>query len=364
MYYSVVYNINNFVLQSKFNNKFIRKIIKLVMNSSKATKNRGFLSLPKNIVEPIISFSSVSKSYKDVAALQEASFEIKEGDIFGYIGPNGAGKTTTLKILVGLISDFTGEVEIQGQSIKNRSDYSSLIGYLPQDVGFQEWRTVNHTLITFGLLSGMTKADLDVRIPEVLQLVGLTDAHRRKIKHLSGGMKQKLLLAQALLHNPPILILDEPLSGLDPTSRFQLKNILKRLADTKVTIIFSSHILEDVEGIATTIGIISQGRIVKIGKPHELQEELVTGEAVVISGENLTSYIDMIKKLPIVADIESISNTDRIIVRFTSETELNIGLLELMNFLSSNRIVVTNFNHMKPSLEQVYLKYVTEGSDQ
>jgi ABC-2 type transport system ATP-binding protein len=317
------------------------------------------------IGDTIIKFTDVSKNYKDVLALQKASFQIKEGDIFGYIGPNGAGKTTTLKILVGLISDYTGDVEIKGQNIKGQTDYSSLIGYLPQDVGFQEWRTVEHALRTFGLLSGLTKADLDQRIPEVLQIVGLEDAQRRKIKHLSGGMKQKLLLAQALLHNPPILILDEPLSGLDPTSRFQLKNILKRLADTKVTIIFSSHILEDVEGIATTIGIISQGKIVKIGKPQELQEELVIGDAVVVSGEDIADYIASIEKLSIVDKVEPItSDTNRITIRFTSETELNNGLLELMDFFSSNRIIVTNFNHMKPSLEQVYLKYVTEGSDQ
>lgn len=310
--------------------------------------------------EPIIEFNEISKSYKDVIALRGVSFSIQEGDIFGYIGPNGAGKTTTLKILVGLISDYTGDVKIKGQSIKNQSNFSNLIGYLPQDVGFQEWRTVDHALRTFGLLSGMTRNELDQRIPEVLQLVGLVEAHRRKIKHLSGGMKQKLLLAQAMLHNPSILILDEPLSGLDPTSRFQLKNILKRLADTKVTIIFSSHILEDVEGIATTIGIISQGVLVKIGKPQELQEELVAGDAVVVTGEDLGSKVDEIKKLPKVAKVDYNAEANRMIIHFTPTTELNDGLLELMNFFSSNCIVVTNFNHLKPSLEQVYLKYVTE----
>jgi ABC-2 type transport system ATP-binding protein len=317
------------------------------------------------IGDTIIKFTNVTKNYKDVLALQNASFEIKEGDIFGYIGPNGAGKTTTLKILVGLISDYIGDVEIKCKNIKDQTDYSSLIGYLPQDVGFQEWRTVDHALRTFGLLSGLTKTDLDQRIHEVLQIVGLVDAQRRKIKHLSGGMKQKLLLAQALLHNPQILILDEPLSGLDPTSRFQLKNILKRLADTKVTIIFSSHILEDVEGIATTIGIINQGKIVKIGKPQDLQEELVIGDAVVVSGDDIANHISTIKKLSIVDKVETItSDENRIIIQFTSETELKNGLLELMDFFSSNRIVITSFNHMKPSLEQVYLKYVTEGSDQ
>ncbi|NHK32427.1 MAG: ABC transporter ATP-binding protein [Asgard group archaeon] len=316
--------------------------------------------LSKTKSEPIIEFNEISKSYRDVKALRGVSFSIKEGDIFGYIGPNGAGKTTTLKILVGLISNYIGEVKIKGKSIKEHPNFSSLIGYLPQDVGFQEWRTVDHALRTFGLLSGMARKELDLRIPEVLQIVELNDVLRRKIKHLSGGMKQKLLLAQALLHKPSILILDEPLSGLDPTSRFQLKNTLKRLADTNVTIIFSSHILEDVEGIATTIGIINQGVLVKIGKPQELQEELVAGDAVVVMGEDLAIYVDKIQKLPIVAKIDYNTETNRMIIRFNPTTELKDGLLELMNFFSSNNIVITNFNHLKPSLEQVYLKYVTE----
>ncbi|NHJ38580.1 MAG: ABC transporter ATP-binding protein [Asgard group archaeon] len=319
--------------------------------------------MSKKSSEPIIQFIEVFKNYKDIKALRGISFSIQEGEIFGYIGPNGAGKTTTLKIIVGLISDYTGNVVIKGESIKEQVNFSRLIGYLPQDVGFQEWRTVDHALRTYGLLSGMTRTELNQRIPEVLDQVGLVDALRRKIKHLSGGMKQKLLLAQALLHNPSILILDEPLSGLDPTSRFQLKNTLKRLADTNVTIIFSSHILEDVEGIATTIGIISQGLLVKIGKPQELQKELIAGDAVVVTGENLASKVDDLEKLPIVANVEIIPDVDRIIIHLTPTTMLNDGLLELMNFFSSNRIVVTNFNHLKPSLEQVYLKYVTEGSN-
>ncbi|MHA1532980.1 MAG: ABC transporter ATP-binding protein [Candidatus Heimdallarchaeota archaeon] len=169
--------------------------------------------------ELIIEFLNVSKNYKDVQALREASFSIKQGDIFGYIGPNGAGKTTTLKILVGLISDYSGEVKINNESIKDQSNFSQQIGYLPQDVGFQEWRTIDHALVTFGRLSGMSKEELHQRIPEVLELVGLLDARKRKIRHLSGGMQQKLKLAQALLHKPSILVLDEPMSGLDPTRR-------------------------------------------------------------------------------------------------------------------------------------------------
>jgi len=317
------------------------------------------LSLEKN--EPIIEFSNVSKNYKDVQALRGASFSINQGDIFGYIGPNGAGKTTTLKILVGLISDYSGEVKINNKIIKDRSNFSQEIGYLPQDVGFQEWRTVDHALVTFGRLSGMSKDDLNLRIPEVLELVGLLDARKRKIKHLSGGMQQKLKLAQALLHNPSVLVLDEPMSGLDPTSRWQMKNTIKQLAQTNVTIVFSSHILEDVEGIATTIGIINQGVVVKIGDPLVLQKELVGGEAVIAIGDSLTEKTDLILSLPFVSEVTSPPNsTDQVTILFAPETDLNNNLKQLQEFFVKNKIVLRNFNYLKPSLEQVYLKYVME----
>lgn len=319
------------------------------------------ISLSQEKNEPIIEFLNISKNYKDVQALRDTSFSVKQGDIFGYIGPNGAGKTTTLKIFVGLISDYSGELKINSELIKDQTNPKQLIGYLPQDVGFQEWRTIDHALVTFGRLSGMSKDDLKQRIPQVLELVGLLDARKRKIRHLSGGMQQKLKLAQALLHNPSILILDEPMSGLDPTSRWQMKNVIKQLAQTNVTIIFSSHILEDVEGLATTIGIINQGVVVKIGDPLELQKELVGGNAVIAIGENIVNYIDQIKALSVVADVTfPPSDPSQVTIVFKPDIILDDGLILLMEFFSSNKIVIQNFNYLKPSLEQVYLKYVME----
>ena len=266
--------------------------------------------MSKTTQETIIEFKDVFKSYKDVAALRGVSFSIQKGDIFGYIGPNGAGKTTTLKILVGLISDYSGELLINGELQTVQSIPGDIIGYMPQDVGFQEWRTVNHALVTFGLLSGLSRIVLNERIPEILQLVGLTEARNRKIKHLSGGMQQKLKLAQALLHNPPILILDEPMSGLDPTSRWQMKNIIRQLAQKDITIIFSSHILREVEDIATTIGIINQGVIAKLGRPQDLQDELSGGEAIEVFGPELASKAEDLGKLTCVERVDSNQEQD------------------------------------------------------
>lgn len=313
--------------------------------------------------KPIIEFANVSKKYKEVEALKDASFTINKGDIFGYIGHNGAGKTTTLKILVGLIRDYSGEVLIAGESLQGHMDLSNLIGYLPQDVGFQEWRTVDHALMTFGLLSGMKKSEVTQRIPEILELVGLTEVRHRKIKYLSGGMQQKLKLAQALIHDPEVLILDEPMSGLDPTSRYQMKNIIRTLAESEKTILFSSHILGDVADIATTIGIIKDGEIKRIGTPLELQEELTEGDAIELVGHNLADSIEQINSLPNVEQVTLSSNShDRVVVTFSTETNIDDAIIQLMAFLSENKIAIQNFNYLKPSLEQVYLKYMAGGT--
>ena len=148
------------------------------------------------------------------------------------------------------------------------------MGYLPQEVDFQNWRTVDHALRTFGLLSGIPRDQIDECIITSLKKVGLDlELQHKKIIHLSGGMKQKLKFAQALLHNPSFLVLDEPMSGLDPSSRFQVKKLIKELHMSEITIFFSSHILSDIENLATRIAIIHNGSIMKIGTPNELRDE-------------------------------------------------------------------------------------------
>jgi ABC-2 type transport system ATP-binding protein len=207
----------------------------------------------------------------------------------------------------------------------------------------------------------MTRNELKNRIPEVLDLVRLADVRNRKIKHLSGGMKQKLKLAQALLHNPQILILDEPMSGLDPTSRYQIKNTIKELARTNITIIFSSHILEDVEGIATSIGIINRGVVVKVGSPKEMQNELIGGDAVEIISPSLYKKKNLLEKLTYVKEVTfTEGKTDQVIIFLTPEINLEEVLIELMDFFVANQIPIWNFNYLEPSLEEVYLKYTNE----
>ncbi len=305
-----------------------------------------------------IEFKNVSKNYKNIRALENISFMVEKGDIFGYIGPNGSGKTTTIKIIVGLIQDFEGEVLIRSKRVRKiRKDIHKILGYLPQEAGFQRWRTVSGILNTFGMLSGLPRNTLKKRIQDILELVGLEDVKNKKITHLSGGMVQKLRLAQALLHKPELLILDEPLSGLDPTSRYQVKKIIKELADEGKTIFLSSHILSDVQNIATRIGILNHGKIMKVGRPKDLQRDFKVGNDLEIIFSEGSKQCNDLDKVPGVESIEII-NTNKLIAHLSPNSNIDECINTILAKILEQKCYIRNFNLLEPSLEEVYLKYV------
>jgi ABC-2 type transport system ATP-binding protein len=222
-------------------------------------------------VAPLVELERVRKVYYGRAVLDDLSLQIPEGEVFGYIGPNGAGKTTTLKILAGLVTRFEGSVRVGGNDVaKDRAKAHALIGFMPQSCGFQNWRTVQSALDSLGELSGVP-ADLRAkRIPALLERFRLLEARHKKVKDLSGGMTQKLGLIQALLHEPKLLVLDEPLEGLDPPSRNLLKEIIRERQHAGTTVLFSSHILSDVEDVADRVGILNRGKIATSGSIRAL----------------------------------------------------------------------------------------------
>ncbi|MHA1197081.1 MAG: ABC transporter ATP-binding protein [Promethearchaeota archaeon] len=308
----------------------------------------------------VIDFQNVSKFYKKTKALDEISFKIKKGDVFGYIGPNGAGKTTTIKIIVGLIKQFSGKVIINGIDIKKEPGMQSkLIGYHPQEVGFQRWKTVYQTLRTFGQLSNFNKGELDKKINDILEFIGLLDVKNKKVIHLSGGMIQKLRLAQALLNDPEILLLDEPLAGLDPASRFQIKNLIKQLSAKRITIFFSSHILNDVQDVATKIGIINKGKILKISTSRDLQEEYKIGNYI---------QIDYATKKDMVVNYENLKFVDTIsmptdysqIIKIKPDIDIDLAINEILKLILSENKKIRGLKILKPSLEDIYLKIISE----
>jgi len=312
----------------------------------------------------LLILEGVTKRYKDLLALDNISFALQQGDIFGYIGPNGAGKTTTIKIIVGLLRQGQGTVSIGGYPMPEKKDeVNKLLGYLPQQVSFQQWRTVNHALTTFGKLSGLKKNELEARIQEVLSLLNLSEVRFKKIVELSGGTIQKVGLAQALLHHPKLLILDEPLGGLDPTSRYQVKEILRDLSKNGTTIFFSSHILSDVQDIATMIGVLNWGHLMRIGTLDELIAQFPRkNEIEIVLSKDSRKWTDL-QSMKQIQKIEE-QAPHKILVHLQSNADVDEMVHQLIKKLLTLGCQIRSIRPLSPNLDEVYLQYVKGGSNQ
>jgi ABC-2 type transport system ATP-binding protein len=224
----------------------------------------------------VISVEGLTKTYRSgwpgnpsVTALAGLSFSVQAGEIYGFLGPNGAGKTTTLKILVGLMRAGSGKAMVLGNPAGDVKTHG-LIGFLPESPYFYDYLTAEEFLGFYGRLAGLSHAILSQRITDMLQVVGLGEARTRQLRKFSKGMLQRIGLAQALIHDPELVILDEPMSGLDPIGRKQVRDVILSLRERGKTVFFSSHILPDVEMICDRVGIIRKGQLLAEGTVDEL----------------------------------------------------------------------------------------------
>jgi ABC-2 type transport system ATP-binding protein len=224
----------------------------------------------------VIKTQQLSKIYEgalrgqDVHALRDLDLEVHAGEIFAYLGPNGSGKTTTIKMLLGLIFPTSGEIEILGTKDITSAAVRRSIGYLPEGAYYPDFLRGEEILKYYGALYGLRGADLARRIDAVLETVGMTHARKRLLRGYSKGMRQRIGLAQALISDPQILILDEPTTGLDPIARKEMRDILARLRDEGKTLVISSHELLEVELISDRVSILFEGVLQTIGTVREL----------------------------------------------------------------------------------------------
>ncbi|MEK6525512.1 MAG: ABC transporter ATP-binding protein [Nitrospirota bacterium] len=204
-----------------------------------------------------------------VTALSGLSLTVRQGEIYGFLGPNGSGKTTTLKILMGLMRATSGKAEVLGKPAGD-VQVRRQIGFLPESPYFYDYLTAEEFLAFYGHLAGLERAELGRRIDHLLEVVGLTEARTRQLRKFSKGMLQRVGLAQALIHDPELVILDEPMSGLDPIGRKQVRDLILSLRDQGKTVFFSTHIIPDVEMICDRVGIVVKGRLLATGRVDEL----------------------------------------------------------------------------------------------
>jgi ABC-2 type transport system ATP-binding protein len=231
-----------------------------------------------NIKEPIITIKDLKMNFGEKEVLKGVNLEVYEGQIIGYIGPNGAGKSTTVKIMLGLIEGYTGEVKILGQDISNNNiEYKKKVGYVPEIAEMYDTLTAREYLTFIGELYGLDHDEADKKAQKLTKLFGIEEVYNSRISSYSKGMKQKVLIISSLLHNPDILFFDEPLSGLDANSVMIVKEILAELSAKGKTIFYSSHIMDVVEKISNRIILLKDGQIVADGSFQELKDNCMEG---------------------------------------------------------------------------------------
>jgi ABC-2 type transport system ATP-binding protein len=271
------------------------------------------MSVSSDNSEVVIDIEELTKDYqvgflkkRSVRALDHLTLQVRRGEIFGFLGPNGAGKTTTLKLLMGLIFPTAGNALILGQSIKDVSTRSR-IGYLPENPYFYDYLSGRELLDYTGALFGMAKDRTAQRSRELLEGVGLDeDAADRQLRKYSKGMLQRIGIAQALVNDPEIIFMDEPMSGLDPIGRREVRDLLLSLRRQNKTIFFSSHILSDVEALCDRAAILSRGKLVRYGSVYELVGDGGSAVEVIAVGLETAVLGDFTQKL---ACLQSVTQT-------------------------------------------------------
>ena len=295
----------------------------------------------------------VCKSFEGFKALDNASFHVRKGSVYGLVGPNGAGKTTTIRIISGLLRPTSGKVWIDGiRAEKETRVLKSKIGYVPDFFGVYDNLTVGEYMSFFASCYQLDGLVARKRYTALLEQVGLEDKLDFYVDGLSRGMKQRLCLARALIHDPQILILDEPTSGLDPRTRVEFKEILEDLKFAGKTILISSHVLSELSEMCTDIGIIDQGRMILEGNIQDILSRVNASNPLVISVySNMEKALSILKSHPCVRTI-SMREKD-ICVRFTGDAQDEAILLQQ---LIDSDVLVNGFTREKGSLETVFMQ--------
>ena len=308
----------------------------------------------------MITVENLTKRYPAKTAIEGVSFQVEKGEILGFLGPNGAGKTTTMRIVTGFMPASDGTVSVDGFDVfENPIDVRRRIGYLPENPPLYVEMSVAGYLRFVAKIKGVPKDKLDSEVKRVMDRVSITDVRERIIAKLSKGYKQRVGLAQALLNDPPVLILDEPTIGLDPKQIHEVRELIKALAGNH-TVVLSTHILPEVEQTCHRVVIIDRGKIVAVDTPQNLRFQLQGAERVFMEIQGPVSEIkSKLKAMPGVIDVQAVGTSDGR-TRFQIDGELRKDIRgDLARTVVQNGWGLYELQSASMSLEDIFLKLTT-----
>ncbi|HIE52440.1 MAG TPA: ATP-binding cassette domain-containing protein [Armatimonadetes bacterium] len=308
----------------------------------------------------IIRARELTKYYGDLLAVDRVSFEVREGEVFGFLGPNGAGKTTTIRMLIGLSTPSGGTAEVGGfDVVKQTVQVKERIGVVPEISNLYDELTVEQNLVFAGRLCKMGGERLQARIEHLLEFFQLQEKRKAFFRQLSRGLKRKAVIAAALLHQPPILFLDEPTSGLDVLSARSLRNLIRELNALGTTIFLTTHNIEEADQLCHRVGIIVQGKLVALDTPERLKARTQDRQAVEVTfSTGAEEFLAELKEIPFARQVTQQGDKVRILC-----ADGSLAVHELVKFAEARGVQIETLNTLRPTLEDAFVELTGISSE-
>lgn len=303
----------------------------------------------------MLTVQDIKKSFNKKEVVKGVSFSVEKGESFGLLGPNGAGKSTTISMICGLLACDSGDILVGGTSVKKHpTEIKKKIGVVPQEIALYPTMSARDNLIFWGKMYGLSGSAAKRRAEEVLEYVGLKDRAKEKIETFSGGMKRRINIGAALMHEPELLIMDEPTVGIDPQSRNHILETVKELNQKGMTVIYTSHYMEEVEYLCEKIGIVDQGKVIALGTRADLCARLAGGTVIKLGLNKLTE--EFLKQLKGFEQVEKVVTDHEHSSLEIFVKNLKSAVADIISAASSQGLQVQSLEVQEPNLETLFLQ--------
>ncbi|MBT2682937.1 ABC transporter ATP-binding protein [Bacillus sp. ISL-37] len=302
----------------------------------------------------VLKVNQLTKRFRDFEAVKTVSFSVQKGESFGLLGPNGAGKTTTIQMITGLFPPSSGSIEIAGiDMVRQPKRGQGLLGIVPQEIALYQTMSARENLSFWGRMYGLSGDHLKKRINDVLEIIGLADRAKEKVETFSGGMKRRVNIGAAILHNPELLIMDEPTVGIDPQSRSHILETVKKLNGEGMTVIYTSHYMEEVEYLCEKIGIMDQGEFIASGTISQLRETIGDRSRIVMNFSGAVE-LERIKSVLTseISEKDLLMNQNELAIFHKEPQKI---LSELIQSVTGAGFEISSVEIVEPNLESVFL---------